>query len=68
MRSTDLHFANLRIFRELLYPALLINQMKEWEYMDNSGNLGKMSSLSRNEAETGPEYFGLYRDIAKFAL
>lgn len=42
--------------------------MKEWEYMDNSGNLEKMSSLSRNEAETGSEYFGLYRDIAKFAL
>lgn len=42
--------------------------MKEREYTGNSDNLGKKSSLGQNEAETGPDYFGLYRDIAKFAL
>lgn len=42
--------------------------MKEREYAGTSVNLNKNSSSSLNEAETGADYFGLYRDIAKFAL
>lgn len=69
MRSTDLHFANLRIFREL-FISCITHKLDE-----RAGIYGllwqpeqKKSSLGLNEAETEPDYFGLYRDIAKFAL
>lgn len=68
MRSTDLHFANLRIFRELFISCITHKFEEKAGIHRLLRKPGKNIIVKSEEAETGPEYFGLYRDIAKFAL